>query len=488
MGTQLKHDIREYMRTHPGTKYTEARNAVLSESKEPKLGGSMSGLIRTLIEGGAPPVSAAEVRTGDFVKSGDRFGLILESGTTLLEDGEVVSLKDFDNPEFYKAGSDTSFSFDTACEYALRLITDDGDDSTIQWDAEHGIPLYLLQRGDVIKIGDEYGVYDGGEHLNLLGKEIPLRHVDEATAEVFRAKVTRSAHKAPYMSVSQYVGDGDISQRWKATESSSHFGVPLGTTPEGRVFGVNMSATRNGGTGPHGIIQGRTGSGYSMLCRNTILMLAADNSPDRVNIALAAPFGEAMFRGLDKLPHVVHISSTEFGANSVGENVQFDGFGQYLEEEIARRENVVRTDYSDKKISDLPKLVVIVCDFGNCESVLHVPYLDSIKHMLSRGTALGIHVILFRQSFDSTISASGLLDHIGYGVSLSAGTVSSSRIVLKGNPDAARLPIGKGDGIAAFQDSRGAEICQNFRIFSNENDESDDLIQRIVDASVQLAD
>lgn len=422
MGNQLKHDIREYMRTHPEVKYTEARNAVLAVGAHQKL---------------------------------SRYG---------------------------------KSSFDTACEYALRLITDDGDDSTIQWDAEHGIPLYLLQRGDVIKVGDEYGVYDGGEHLNLLGKEIPLRHVDEATAEVFRAKVIRSAHRAPYMSVSQYVGDGDISQRWKATESSSHFGVPLGTTPEGRVFGMDISASRNGGTGPHGIIQGRTGSGYSMLCRNTILMLAADNSPDRVNIALAAPFGEAMFRGLDKLPHVVHISSTALDATSVGGGAKSDEFGQYLEDEIARRENIVRSYPSDKGISELPKLVVIVCDFGNGGSALHAPYLDSIKHMLSRGTMLGIHVILFRQSFDSTISASGLLDHIGYGVSLSTGTASSSRIVLKGNPAAARLPIGKGDGIAAFQDSRGSEICQNFRIFLNEEDaESDDLIQRIVDASVQLA-
>src|SRR5262249_14984656 len=80
--------------------------------------------------------------------------------------------------------------------------------------------------------------------------------------------------------------------------------VPIGVGEPGERVLLDLKESAQGGSGPHGLCIGATGSGKSELLRTLVLGLAATHPSDALNMVLIDFKGGATFLGLAGLPHV----------------------------------------------------------------------------------------------------------------------------------------------------------------------------------------
>lgn len=502
MGNQLKHDIHEYMRTHPGVKYTEARNAVLAKNKQPLLGGAMSDMIGRILGAGTPapdletamqnlgfefppnpetvpPVAASDVRQGDVVKIGDRYGLIIKNDTALL-DGKLVSLVEVANQEieFYRMPSPrdtTEQGLSAAQDEARAILPLSTPGARVEWHQE-SIPVYALQLGDIMRLGEqgEFGIYDGKGGLLINGETHPLGG-EGGDTDIFRpyfGTTTSSARdRANTLTVMNVLGDTSILSRWEKNELDNNLFVPLGhVLDEGnRVVGINLAEYSQGGTGPHGVLQGMTGTGKTAFTDNILLALAATNSPSKLNFVYASFYGT----------HAVNAAKKEFPHTVWADEINDDGegFAKFLNEEMTRREEFLHQHASrsiveytelrkaDRELPDLPRLLVVVEEpldylYAHRKGSVH----REMKAVAHKGRSLGIHLLLTAQYIDTSLVGE-IMSHITYAVSLHVHSQANSRTVLDGNPGAAQLPIGKGDALLRSADRYGETHVEPLRGF-----------------------
>ncbi len=241
---------------------------------------------------------------------------------------------------------------------------------------------------------------------------------------------------------------------WDANEWDSHFNFPLGFTglPDERtndVVTLDLGESSVGGAGPHGVIQGMTGSGISTLLRALVLGACARYSPSKLNFVLMDFRGSHTFRDFDKLPHVLADFPSMYQRGDA-----VDRIIEIITAEIVRR-NALMDQYEVDDIVEyrakraaapgqyppLPELMVLVDEVR--EFVRVHPVLAPFLVRLARvGRALGIHLILCGQAIDP-YQLSEMLHHWTFGISLAVRSPSSSSSVL-GVGDAVRLPIGRG--------------------------------------------
>ncbi|MFE0426574.1 type VII secretion protein EccCa, partial [Streptomyces sp. NPDC058953] len=90
---------------------------------------------------------------------------------------------------------------------------------------------------------------------------------------------------------------------WSRRTRSERLRVPIAVGPGGTPVELDIKESAQGGTGPHGMLIGATGSGKSELLRTLVLALALTNSSETLNFVLVDFKGGATFLGLDELPH-----------------------------------------------------------------------------------------------------------------------------------------------------------------------------------------
>lgn len=507
MGNQLKNDIRAYMREHPGVKYTEARNKVLARVEQPLLGGVMSDMLSRLTGAGTPtpdletamqslgfefppeatatsPIPASEARQGDAVKIGDRYGLLLTGGTVLL-DGKLVDISSVDSAalEFFRLSSTSGGSgphpvwtdlperFRAAfskAEDAARKVLPADPHATVTW-VEEDIPLWGIQPGDILRHGDTASAYIGNGYLvTESGDTVSLGEEVRGEVTVFRPKFAAET-PSDGETLAGVIG-GDMLAQWNSTEFSAHLHVPLGTTGDNpRVFGIDLGQASHGGTGPHGVIAGKTGTGKSVLTHNMFLALAARNSPDRVGFVFASFNSGFLPAPLESLPHM-RATFKDMGTTAEGGA----GFVEFVREEMSRREHLLTSydardtrEYSELRESgnDMPPmptlLVVVECDGSDLADSLSVR--GAMELIGAKGRALGVHLFLVVQHLDS-VRMGRLHPNLTYAVAFAAQTAADSRAVLEGDHGAASLPVGRGDAIVKHH-VRGEISLERIRAF-----------------------
>ena len=128
-----------------------------------------------------------------------------------------------------------------------------------------------------------------------------------------------------------------------------------------------------GGSGPHGLCIGATGSGKSELLRTLVLGLVATHSSAELNLVLVDFKGGATFLGLAGLPHVSAVIT-----NLADELPLVDRMADALEGEITRRQELLRAagnltgtaEYAAVRrtagsdLPPLPALLVVVDEFS----------------------------------------------------------------------------------------------------------------------------
>ena len=119
--------------------------------------------------------------------------------------------------------------------------------------------------------------------------------------------------------------------------SAARLCVPVGVDDAGAPVALDLKESAQGGSGPHGLCIGATGSGKSELLRTLVLGLVATHSSDELNLVLVDFKGGATFLGLGSLPHVSAVIT-----NLADELHLVDRMADALEGELTRRQELLR--------------------------------------------------------------------------------------------------------------------------------------------------
>jgi DNA segregation ATPase FtsK/SpoIIIE, S-DNA-T family len=248
-------------------------------------------------------------------------------------------------------------------------------------------------------------------------------------------------------------GIAAVRDRWARSEND-RLRVPIGLDESGGAVTLDLKEAAQGGSGPHGLCVGATGSGKSELLRTLVLGLAATHSSEELNLVLVDFKGGATFLGLAGLPHVSAVIT-----NLADELGLVDRMADALAGEITRRQELLRaagnlvgvTDYAAARragadLPPLPALFVVVDEFS--ELLAQRPELIDLLVTIGRlGRSLGLHLLLASQRLDEG-RLRGLESHLSYRIALRTFSAAESRAVL-GVPDAHQLPAAPGSAFLA---------------------------------------
>lgn len=248
-------------------------------------------------------------------------------------------------------------------------------------------------------------------------------------------------------------GIAALRARWSRAEAE-RLRVPLGVDERGSPVTLDLKESAQGGSGPHGLCIGATGSGKSELLRTLVLGLAATHSPEELNLVLVDFKGGATFLGLSALPHVSAVIT-----NLVDELTLVDRMADALAGEINRRQEILRSagnlqgvaEYAAARragadLPPLPALFVVVDEFS--ELLAQRPELIELLVTIGRlGRSLGLHLLLASQRLEEG-RLRGLESHLSYRIALRTFSASESRAVL-GVADAHQLPSAPGSAFLA---------------------------------------
>ncbi|WP_203691688.1 type VII secretion protein EccCa [Streptomyces sp. SID12488] len=251
---------------------------------------------------------------------------------------------------------------------------------------------------------------------------------------------------------------------WERHTGASRLRVPIAVSGEGRPVELDIKESAQGGTGPHGMLIGATGSGKSELLRTLVLSLALTNSSETLNFILVDFKGGATFLGLDELPHTSAVITNLADEVSLVARMQ-----DALHGELIRRQELLRAagnytsalEYEKARASGvplrpLPSLFVVVDEFSELLSA-HRDFMELFVMIGRLGRSLGVHLLLASQRLDEG-RMHQLESHLSYRIGLRTFSAMESRGVL-GVPDAYELPAQPGAGFL----KSGVDALTRFR-------------------------
>ncbi|WP_327412685.1 type VII secretion protein EccCa [Streptomyces sp. NBC_01233] len=238
---------------------------------------------------------------------------------------------------------------------------------------------------------------------------------------------------------------------WERSTGSSRLRVPIAVGGDGIPVELDIKESAQGGTGPHGMLIGATGSGKSELLRTLVLALALTNSSETLNFILVDFKGGATFLGLDELPHTSAVIT-----NLADEVALVSRMQDALHGELIRRQELLRAagnytsalEYekarqSGTPLTPLPSLFVVVDEFSELLSA-HRDFMELFVMIGRLGRSLGVHLLLASQRLDEG-RMHQLESHLSYRIGLRTFSAMESRGVL-GVSDAYELPAQPGSG------------------------------------------
>ncbi|WP_279582029.1 FtsK/SpoIIIE domain-containing protein [Fodinicola feengrottensis] len=140
---------------------------------------------------------------------------------------------------------------------------------------------------------------------DLIARQLaPLRLIDESDQMLTKdVSLTDMLFEGDPLAI-------DPATLWVRPDSSRLLRVPIGTDSDGGTVLLDLKEAAQGGSGPHGLIVGATGSGKSELLRTLVTGLSLTHSPETLSFVLIDFKGGAAFAPLAGLPHVAGLIPT----------------------------------------------------------------------------------------------------------------------------------------------------------------------------------
>lgn len=246
-------------------------------------------------------------------------------------------------------------------------------------------------------------------------------------------------------------GRGDVTSRWVTAGDPRMLRAPIGVDGDGQTVVLDIKESAQGGSGPHGLIVGATGSGKSELLRTLVTGLALTHSPELLSFVLIDFKGGAAFAPLQGLPHVSGLIT-----NLADDAAMIDRVLAALMGEQQRRQRILRDagnvdtvrEYQIRRaagaaapdgtpLEPLPTLLIVVDEFG--ELLSGRPEFAELFVQIGRvGRSLGMHLLMATQRLEEG-KLRGLDSHLSYRICLRTFSAAESRTVI-GTTDAYKLP------------------------------------------------
>ncbi|WP_051799290.1 type VII secretion protein EccCb [Catenuloplanes japonicus] len=227
--------------------------------------------------------------------------------------------------------------------------------------------------------------------------------------------------------------------------------VPIGTDGDGQSVVLDIKESAQGGSGPHGLIVGATGSGKSELLRTLVAGLLVTHSPEVLSLVVVDFKGGATFAPMAGMPHVAGMIT-----NLADDAMLVDRVRVALAGEQQRRQQLLRQagnvdsirEYQRRRLNGdngidgtplepMPYLLVIIDEFAELLSA-HPEFVDLFVQIGRVGRSLGMHLLFSTQRLEEG-RLRGLDSHLSYRICLRTFSAQESRTVI-GTQDAYRLP------------------------------------------------
>ena len=245
---------------------------------------------------------------------------------------------------------------------------------------------------------------------------------------------------------------------WRRRPDGRRLRVPIGVDDQGDTVELDIKEAALGGTGPHGLCVGATGSGKSEFLRTLTLGLVATHPPEALNLVLVDFKGGATFLGFERLRHVAAVIT-----NLADEAHLVLRMRDALAGELNRRQELLRaagnfanvTAYEAARsrgadLAPLPTLFIVVDEFSELLSQ-HPDFVELFVAIGRVGRSLGMHLLLASQRLEEG-RIRGLETHLSYRICLKTFSAAESRAVL-GTTDAFDLP--NTPGVAYLKNASG---------------------------------
>lgn len=245
----------------------------------------------------------------------------------------------------------------------------------------------------------------------------------------------------------------DLRRKWQDNDDEENFLAPVGFevdsrkyNPTGELAELDILQHSSGGSGPHGLFSGSTGTGKSFLLKCILLIWMLRFSPRRVVFILADFKGGATFNDFAGMPHVLACLSNLRDAVDMVDRTR-----AALEGEVLRRQELLKRwgceDYvtynkmkrknPDLDMPDLPALVFVADEFR--EFIKNNPsYKEMFASIAAVGRSLRIHLLLGSQYLDTTLLGDAM-EQFTYGFTLKVESAARSNAVIKSG-EGATLP------------------------------------------------
>ena len=292
--------------------------------------------------------------------------------------------------------------------------------------------------------------YLAGRRAHAAGRDGARTGTDRAAAAMPDSTTMEPARMDPPVMdpATVDVASLNIAEAWGRRPARDDLCAPIGRSADGTLVALDLKEAAQGGSGPHGLVVGATGSGKSELLRTLLTGLAIGHPPENLAFLLADFKGGATFAPLAGLPHVAGVVT-----NLDADSSLIDRFRDALGGEIQARQELFAAagvsslqDYAavarDRtELRSLPRLLVVVDEFS--ELLLARPDLTELFATIGRlGRSIGVFLLLATQRLD-TGRLRGLESHLSYRICLRTFTESESREAM-GGAEAFRLPTEPG--------------------------------------------
>lgn len=249
-------------------------------------------------------------------------------------------------------------------------------------------------------------------------------------------------------------------EAWSRSKYTNSLEVPIGYAVDdqtgeiipGQVVSLDISDSADGGTGPHGVGSGTTGTGKSWWIKAFTMAMMAMYPPSKVSFIFMDFKGGSTFIGYNRLPHTIAVISNlasevdmldrAFAVISGLLQQRQELWNQLKIPDIREfRKRKAEGDFAD--VPDQPEVVIVVDEFG--EFIKGNPQYKELFSSVGRvGRTLGVRIAPFSQYID-TMTIGELAENLGWGMTLRVENPGYSTAVIQSTLGAS-LPAGKGDG------------------------------------------